>query len=407
MAWEDLRVLVVDSQGFQRRLTLELLGHLGVRELLEAADAEAALDGLHAGVPAPDVVILDLDDGRYGDDEFIARLAECPRVCAVVPVSAGDDGRLRAVEELARDHGLRVPGRIRKPITAARLATALAAYEDGADLGPDAVAAAPDEVRAAFERGEFAPCFQPQADVASGAVVLVEALARWCRADGRQVGPPRFLPLIERAGLGERFSWAMLDRSCHWLHRWRQAGWRLGLSVNVSALGLAQPEVAERFERIARGHGIDPGEITLEIEERDLVREGSRIVPALTGLRLKGFGLAIDDFAIGDSALAQRLHVPFSALKIDQGLLETLRAQPARRAVAESNLELARGLGMAVVVKGVETTDDWRDLAALGCTRGQGFLIARPSAGEALPAAIADWQRRHATLRAGHAPAEA
>ncbi|TWI13495.1 EAL domain-containing protein [Lysobacter ruishenii] len=110
-------------------------------------------------------------------------------------------------------------------------------------------------------------------------------------------------------------------------------------------------------------------------------------------LRLKGFGLSIDDFGTGWSSLAQLSQVPFTELKIDQGFVTGAHSQPRKRAVVEASLDLARKLDLKVVAEGVESVDDWQMLAELGCGIAQGALVSLPVPAANLPDVVAHWRR--------------
>jgi EAL domain-containing protein (putative c-di-GMP-specific phosphodiesterase class I) len=185
----------------------------------------------------------------------------------------------------------------------------------------------------------------------------------------------------------------MLAESCRWHLRWREQGLQLRVSVNVSASTLTGPEVADRYERIVRELGVSPEQILLEITESTGIGDTARSLGMLARLRLKGFGLSVDDFGTGYSSLAQLSQIPFTELKIDRGFVIGSPAQARKRAVIETSIDLARKLNLSVVAEGVETMDEWKLLAALGCDMAQGYLISAAVPGEALAQTIQNWRR--------------
>jgi EAL domain-containing protein (putative c-di-GMP-specific phosphodiesterase class I) len=163
--------------------------------------------------------------------------------------------------------------------------------------------------------------------------------------------------------------------------------------VNVSAIALADPSAADRYQAIVESHDIEPEEVILEITESSVMSDAARGLGLLARLRLKGFGLSIDDFGTGYSSLAQLAQVPFTELKIDKDFVFSSHAQPRKRAMVEASLDLARKLRLTTVAEGVETQEDWQLLAELGCDIAQGWLIGRPVPGSELQAAVARWRR--------------
>ena len=90
--------------------------------------------------------------------------------------------------------------------------------------------------------------------------------------------------------------------------------------------------------------------------------------------------------------------MPADELKIDKTLVEEVETSTEVRFVLDAIVDLARGLNMLIVVEGLESSDQAKIVADLGCTVGQGFYFGRPKpAQQALSATIS------ASLNAGPA----
>jgi EAL domain-containing protein (putative c-di-GMP-specific phosphodiesterase class I) len=98
----------------------------------------------------------------------------------------------------------------------------------------------------------------------------------------------------------------------------------------------------------------------------------------LARLRMKGFGLSIDDYGTGYSSMQQLGRIPFTELKIDKSFVTDSAANPQNRVILESSIDMARKLGLKTVAEGIETRSDWNLLKELGCTIAQGYYIAKP-----------------------------
>jgi EAL domain-containing protein (putative c-di-GMP-specific phosphodiesterase class I)/CheY-like chemotaxis protein len=395
MAWTDLQVMVVEDHGFQRRIAVRLLAELGVKQVLEGADGLHALEILRRQPAPPDVVLVDLDMPGMDGIECISHIAHEHLARSVVVVSALDPALLNTVQTMARAYGLRVLGSVEKPLTRDKLEAMLNRIDDHAGEDPDDAVAefsVPDLVNA-LDSGEIVAWFQPQVEFASGNVIGAEALARWERPDGSVVRPCQFVPILEREGLAIALTDRMLEEACRWKQICDHSGTRIKVSVNVSAVALADPSAADRYQAIVEGHDIKPEDMILEITESSVMSDAARGLGLLARLRLKGFGLSIDDFGTGYSSLAQLSQIPFTELKIDQGFVYGARTQPRHRAVVEASLDLARKLGLTTVAEGVESIEDWQMLAELGCDIAQGYLVGRPVPGSELQAVIGRWRR--------------
>jgi len=397
MSMRELHVMLVEDHAFQRRLGLRLLADLGLTRLEEAADGFQALEILRAAPEKPDVILVDLDLPGMDGIEFMGFVAQEHLAKSIAVVSAMDPALLHTVQVMAKASGLRVLGAVEKPLTPGKLTHVLSLFEGG----PAPVGEAPvilvtiDQLRQALRNGEIFPMFQPQVEFTNGKVVGVEALARWRTSDGQMVPAAQFIPMIENGGLIEELTHLMLVQSCQWHQRWKKDGLNLRVSVNVSAHNLTGPEVADRYEKVLREHGVMPEDIILEITESSVMSDTARGLGMLARLRLKGFGLSVDDFGTGYSSLAQLSQIPFTELKIDHGFVNDSPNQPRKRAVIEASLDLARKLDLHVVAEGVESMEEWQLLAQLGCHFAQGYLISPPVEGEKLNEAIQNWRKAH------------
>ncbi len=397
MSVHELHVMLVEDHAFQRRLGLRLLADLGLTRLEEAADGYQALEILRAATQKPDVILVDLDLPGMDGIEFMGFVAQERLAKSIAVVSAMDPALLHTVQVMAKASGLRVLGAVEKPLTPGKLTHVLSLFEGGHTPVGEApvIPVTIEQLRQAMHNGEIFPMFQPQVEFGNGKVVGVEALARWRTSDGQMVPAAQFIPMIENGGLIEELTHLMLVQSCEWHQRWKKEGLSLRVSVNVSAHNLTGPEVADRYEKVLREHGVLPEDIILEITESSVMGDTARGLGMLARLRLKGFGLSVDDFGTGYSSLAQLSQIPFTELKIDHGFVNDSPNQPRKRAVIEASLDLARKLNLHVVAEGVETMEEWQLLAQLGCHFAQGYLISPPVEGEKLHDAVQNWRKAH------------
>jgi diguanylate cyclase (GGDEF)-like protein/PAS domain S-box-containing protein len=241
----------------------------------------------------------------------------------------------------------------------------------------DAVARLETEsaLRRALDRNELRLHYQPEIDLATGAIAGYEALVRWEHPVRGLLGPGAFLPLAEETGLIVGIGEWVLREACTDARRWTQP---LTLSVNVSARQLAQHDLVAMVRRALSETGTEPSTVCLEITESAVMESGAATTAQLRALKSLGVRLAIDDFGTGFSSLAHLRRFPVDVLKIDGTFVSGLGDQPQDASIAAAVISLAHALGLTTVAEGVETDEQVTILRRLGCDRGQGHLFAPP-----------------------------
>jgi len=246
--------------------------------------------------------------------------------------------------------------------------------------------------RAIRERA-FTLHFQPQFDLASGAVVGVEALVRWPAAGGA-VPPSEFVPVAESTGLIRALGAFVVEEGCRVAARLRAEGLAVPLSLNVSPAQLRRPEMAEQVERALIRHALPPAFLELEVTEGLFVDpQQAPIRRNLARLHAIGVRFALDDFGSGYSALAYLKNLPADRIKVDRSFVVGLGRDPADEAVLGAIVELGRVFGKRILAEGVETEEQRRVLVARGCDEAQGHLFAPPMPEEELLAFLAAERR--------------
>jgi len=394
----QLHFLVAEGDQVQRHALADILVHLGVGRITQAPDGHTALRHFSAGItPQVDIAIIDLALPGMDALELIRRLSEAKSRMGVVVVGAQSNAVLFSVETMAAAYGINMLGAIGKPVIGSRLETLITNYlqpEEVRSVG--AYANTPpisfSEVGEGLQMREFDPFFQPKIELETGQVKGLEMFARWRHPLYGVLGPASFMQVLEENRRVDFLDWSMIEKSvaaCRTLH---DQGIPISFSINVDQGTLAHPQFMEQISACLERHRIMSDYITFEMTESAVLTTDPHFLERLLRLRMKGFGLAIDDYGTGRSNLQLLARIPFSELKIDRSFVDGASKKQAIGTVLRSCLGLARSLDRRSVAVGVETKQDWDFLQGLGCTYAQGYYIAKPMPVEEFPAWLADWQ---------------
>ncbi len=233
------------------------------------------------------------------------------------------------------------------------------------------------DLQRALLENQFAIEYQPVVDLATSRVTAVEALVRWWRGS-TFVPPEQFLGPAEDTGIIVPLSEWILREACREVAAWRASSWDIGLALNLSARQIMAPRFVETVAEALSESGLPASALTLEVIEEMLVEDAGEMISRLSELRTLGVRLAIDDFGTGYASLAFLRQLPVDMIKIDPSFVSGLGRDDTLTLLTKTIVQLGNDLGLIVVAEGIERPEQLDLLRKMGCTRGQGYLVARP-----------------------------
>lgn len=393
--YQPRHLLVVDDERIQRMILIRAVTPLGF-----AVDAVADLDEAAACLARRryHAVVLDLSLGETEGISLLKALRDSGGDPVLIFLSRLDERVRTASVRLAESMGLRVAGTLQKPASPAALRRLLmeAPAHRAHRAEPEETTPEVEELAQALRTGGIVPYFQPKVSLQDGRCVGAEALARWRRPGGTDLGPDIFIPLAERSGLIVPLTLHVLRASLEACARWRRHRPTCRVAVNISPLVLADPALPDEIERLLHATGLGPGALVAEITESTVISDTRVAAEILTRLRIKGIELSIDDFGTGHSSLLTLLRLPFSELKIDRSFVSCCDTDAEAWKIVRATVSMARELGLRVVAEGMETKVVADMLRDTGCDVGQGWYYGRAMAESDLLV----WMDTHAMVAA-------
>jgi EAL domain-containing protein (putative c-di-GMP-specific phosphodiesterase class I)/AmiR/NasT family two-component response regulator len=391
-------VLLVDDSAAQRAYAVALCQELGIAEIREASNGQEALALLASLATAPDLLIIDLEMPTMDGPELLTRLRELGVESPIIVASSRERSLLHSVQDMGGGMGLCLLGALQKPLRLEALTDMLRNWSSVVDKRKQAarkLPVDPEDLSAGLDRGEIVVHYQPQVSVHTGEVHGVEALARWNHPTLGLVHPDHFIPMAEEHGLIHKLTLQVMNAAMLQTAMWNAQGMDLSIAINLSPLLLDRPDLLQEISSLQQVYDLRAERVVLEITETSLLRELSVALAVLTRLRLRGFGLSLDDYGTGFSSMQQLARIPFTELKIDRSFVHGVHERESVQVMLRSALEMAKRLGLNTVAEGVESVEDLWLLQEYGCTFVQGWLM-----GKAMPAAeLADWTKGHAQRR--------
>lgn len=234
------------------------------------------------------------------------------------------------------------------------------------------------ELRQAVERNELRLYFQPKVTLSSSTVTAAEALIRWVHPIRGLVPPSLFIPFAEQTGYIKVLTRWVLEEAIRQSSAWRRQGLNVQVSVNISARDLMNRDLPDVIGALLTEHAVPAAMLCLEITESGFMEDPDHARKVLERLAASGLQLSIDDYGTGYSSLSYLMQMPVNELKIDRSFVSHMGEDGDLATIVRSTIELGHSLGLKVVAEGVEDSQGFAQLRALGCDSAQGYYMSPP-----------------------------
>jgi len=231
-------------------------------------------------------------------------------------------------------------------------------------------------LRRAIKRCEFEAVVQPVFRMPEGRVAGLELLARWPGAPEWLAQPERFISEAELNGLIQPLTELMIRLAGREVADWLKADRNRWLAINISTAALREDQLIKALEQNLVRSGVEPGQIVLELTERSLA-SGQR--EALIAIAAAGFCIYVDDFGEGYSSLSYLHDLPVHGVKISRSFVSGLGTDSPKVDLVKAMIDVARKLGLEIVLEGIETESQHAAARRLGDILVQGFHYAMPT----------------------------
>ena len=236
-----------------------------------------------------------------------------------------------------------------------------------------------DEILSGIEQNQFITHYQGQFDAQTYAITGVEALARWQHPEKGLLPPDSFIEIAEDINVMATIDRMVLEQALAQMKRWHRSGLDIPtVSVNVSARRLRDEGLIDGLNQL----DIRPGMLIFELVESIFLDDGDDLAAwNIDQIKELGIDIELDDFGTGYTSVLSLMRLRPTRLKIDRQLIQPIEHSSAQRELVRSIIKIGASLGIDAVGEGVESMEQARILASLGCQSLQGFVFARPMSG--------------------------
>lgn len=233
-----------------------------------------------------------------------------------------------------------------------------------------------NELHSALNKDEFYLVYQPQINCLTGKTTGFETLLRWNNNSYGEIGPDRFVPLLEETGLiysvGEWVVIQVIDFIK--THPVKNVTYSINLSVlqfnNFKFIDFVRDEIDKA--------GVDPSQIEFEITESLLINDFEKTKDFLSELHSLGCSIALDDFGTGYTSMSYLARLPIDVIKIDKSLVRNINEHNNLKSIVKAIVTMSKSLGMKNIFEGIETKEELSVIKSMKGNIIQGFLFSKP-----------------------------
>ncbi|MBQ2054138.1 MAG: EAL domain-containing protein [Eubacterium sp.] len=229
----------------------------------------------------------------------------------------------------------------------------------------------------AIKERQIIPYLQPIVNK-EGSVVGGEALVRWNHPEEGFLAPYRFIPAFEKNGMIAEIDKYMWRSACELLAKWQKDGKNLFISINISPKDFYFMDVGAEIRNVVREYGVNPKNLRIEITESVMMNDQESRFEILNDFRREGFIVEMDDFGSGYSSLNMLKDMPVDLIKIDMAFLRKSDHSEKAEIILHNIVKMSYELGLISLTEGVETEEQYKLLAGMGCSLFQGYFFAKP-----------------------------
>lgn len=373
-------VVVDDSEAIRLVLESELKA-LGVNLVKSFSDAREAL-GYVKGVSTPiDGVLTDLQMPFMDGLEFIEALGKQRFRGGVVMISGMEERVVKLAVDIALSYQVCLVGSVEKPVERDKLAQQLSRIVQLQGDEPKEIKYLKRrELMDKIRQDKIIAYYQPKVNLHTSELVGLEVL---CRIDDPAqqgiIPPDRFIPVAEKFDLADDLTKKVLERSLKEFKLFRDEfpDANVSLAINISPNQLYSDALPHFICDMCERYGVSREKLVVEITERQVITD-QRQLANLDRLRLKGFGVSLDDFGSGFTNIRQIKNYPFTEIKLDQAIVQNISTDRISQVILDALAEIAGEYDATVVAEGIETIEDYFYMQKQPGIVAQGYLISRP-----------------------------
>jgi EAL domain-containing protein (putative c-di-GMP-specific phosphodiesterase class I)/FixJ family two-component response regulator len=378
---QDVNTIIVDDSKSIRVVLDAILDQLGVHNIAHCGTGLEALAMINARPNYYQLLFVDLNMPEMDGMELIRHLGNQDFKGSIVIISGMEIRVINLAADIARQNKVHLIGNIVKPIKVDELQHILTKFHylnEHRNVAQMPLSKA--ELEKAISEQRIIPYYQPKVDSNTNEVHSIEVLARIDNpGHGDSILPIRFIKCAEDNDLIDTLTFQLLTKSIQDYKEMQECfGHSLTLAFNLSPVQLEDLEIPNKLDALFSQYNITPQQIVVEVTE-EWALQSSNQLETLNRLRIKGYGVSLDDFGTGFTNVTQLKSLPFSEIKIDRSFITNIQQDYFSQVIVNTLIDITKKYHYELVAEGIESHEEYEYLKSLNARMLlQGYLLSKP-----------------------------
>jgi EAL domain-containing protein (putative c-di-GMP-specific phosphodiesterase class I) len=381
MGAQSYRILIVDDSLSIRLVLRTVLSTLNFSNVEDCDNGVKALKLIQQKPSSYDLIFVDLNMPEMDGMTLIRLIGDTQFKGGVVIASEMESRVINLASEIAKNNHIHLIGNLQKPIKVKKLKVLLDKYLLFRQrIKPDYISLSAGEIITAIAENRIIPYYQPKIDIKNNQIHSVELLARIDTPGlGGVIPPARFITSAENNGLIDLLTFQLLERAVPEFCELQSIfQYPFTLALNLSPMQLEDLSIPDKLDSMILQFKIQSSQLVIEVTEEHALISNNQL-ETLNRLRIKGYGISLDDFGTGFTNVNQLLNLPFSEVKIDRSLITNIQNDGFSQVIVNSLVELSHKMDIDLVAEGIETMEELQYFERFD-TRIflQGYIFTKP-----------------------------
>lgn len=230
------------------------------------------------------------------------------------------------------------------------------------------------KLRTGFKENRFKAYFQPIVDTKTKKIDKYEALIRYIKEDGTEIGPYSFLDIAKKTKQYSNIIKVVLNDALKLIKESNKK-----VSINISYLDISNNKIISFISRFLKRQKLEHTRLlSFEILESEEITDFKEVSEFINEVKKFDCTVGIDDFGTGYSNFHLLSELKIDFIKIDSSLIKNIHTSKNLYNIVKTISNIAKDLNIETIAEFVENKEIYNKVKELNIDYSQGYYFSKP-----------------------------